>query len=250
TRELGIEQTHIAGGDKLIGGTSKLEVGVQGATLQCGTSGHVDAQRGKKCLQVLCGHVLRVDLDVQHGGVGGNFVCAGEMGRGVPNFQGGRLEDTGVFPQVILGVEIDVYGGGRGRASRNEQSFGKFRGAIYMGLAVLRSEVGIEVEQAAESSGRIKESSRGEVQTLDGELSVDRRERGVLLIQRTSFAVELEAAAARKICGKGHREVGGWENVGGRQIDVVIDSALLGVGGADVDAAILEGQLFHGELVA
>src|ERR1700682_5525923 len=149
------------------------------------------------------------------------------MRRSVSNFQRGRLEDTCVFPEIILGIEFDIYGGAGGGASSNQQGLGKFGGATQMRFTGLRSDGGIEIEQAAEARGRIKESGGREIQTLNVELGVHRRKRGVLLIERANLTVELEGAAAGKTCRECHGKLRGRRNVGGGKVHLVIDAALL-----------------------
>src|ERR1700732_4034918 len=151
----------------------------------------MNAESRKKCFQIRGGHVLRINFDVQDSGVGGNFIGAGEMRRSVSNFQCGRLKDTGVFPQIVLGIEFDVHGSGSGGAPGNEQGLGKFGGAAEMRFTVLSSDSGMDIKQPAETGRRINKSSGCEIQTLNVELGVHRRKRGVLLIERANGTVEL-----------------------------------------------------------
>src|SRR6267154_2619108 len=163
--ELGIEKTDVAGGNELIGWAVELEVGVECTSLQGRTVGHVDAQCRKKSFKVLGRHVLGIDLDMQDGGVDGNFKRAVEARNRIADFQRGRFEDSGVFAQIVLGIEIEIDRSASRRASGDEQGFGKLSVAAQMGLAVLRSHAGVEIEQAAESGGGIEKSGAGEIQT-------------------------------------------------------------------------------------
>src|SRR3984893_1271045 len=172
------------------------------------------------------------------------------MRRSVSNFQRGRLEDTCVFPEIILGIEFDIHGGAGGGAPGNQEGLGKFGGATQMSFTGLRSHGGIEIEQAAEARGRIKESGGCEIQTLNVELGVHRGKRGVLLIERANLTVELEGPASGKTCRERHGKLRGRRNVGGGEVHLVIDAALLGASGADVDASVFEGQLVNRELIA
>src|SRR4029077_21059264 len=199
-----VEHADGAGGDKFIRGAAKLQVGIESAGLQRRAAGHVNPQCRKECFQVFRGHVLPFDLYVQDDAfsIRGNFICAAEVADSISDFQRGRLEDAAALAQVVFRVEVHNDRNGRGRSAGDEQSFGKFCAAADVRCTILRGDGGGQVEQAAQPRGGIEDAGGGKIQVVGGQLGIHRRERGVLLVQRTGGAVDLKVAAARKIGGK------------------------------------------------
>src|ERR1700731_3436368 len=227
-------------GDEFVGGTSDVEIGVQRAALKRSTFGKIDAESRKKVFDVLCGHVLAFELDVDLGGFASGFVGAAEMSSGAADFQSGRFEDARVFDQTVFGIEIHGERNARRRTTSNEQGFGKFGGALRFGFAAFRFNRPIEIEKAPESQGGIEETRRGEIQRADIELGAERCQRSVGPIDRTDGAIELELAAGREIGGDRDRKLRGHGNVGGGYVDMVVVVALLRIRGANDDTAVLE----------
>src|ERR1019366_9644460 len=106
SRKFRAEQTHVTGGDKFVGRTSKIEIRVQRATLKRGAFGKNDAEGGQERFKILCGHVLAIELDVEDGLLSG-LVGAVEMRCSIADLQRRRIEDACILAQIVLGAEFN-----------------------------------------------------------------------------------------------------------------------------------------------
>ena len=68
------------------------------------------------------------------------------------------------------------------------------------------------------------------------------------MIDRADGAIELALAPGREIGGDSDRKLGGHGNIGGGYVDVIVGVALLRIGGADDDTAVLELKFLDGEV--
>src|SRR5260370_25159305 len=104
----------------------------------------------------------------------------------------------------------------------------------------------VEIDNAAETGGRIEEACGSKVQARDVELGIERSERGVRFIHGADGAVQLELAAGRQTGGDFDGKFRGDGNVGGGDIDVVVGATLLRIRGDDADAAGALGEVLVG----
>src|SRR6267143_472973 len=237
-----------AGGDEFVGGTAKSEIRVECPALKRSTLWKMDAQGGKKRLEILCRHVLPFHLDVNDSGLAGGCIGAMKARRGAADLERGGIEDAGVLAEIVVGIEIHSEGDAGGRTTSDEQGFGKFSVALGFSLAAFRLKCAVEIEKAPESHGGIEETGRGEIQRADIELGAKRSQCRVGLIDRANNAIELELAAGREIGGDGDRKLRLDGNVRGSNVDVVVGATPLRIRGADDDAAVFERELLDGEV--
>jgi len=121
-------------GDESVGGTCDSEIGAKRAALKRSAFGKIDAESGEKGFEILGGHVLAFELDVDLGGFASRFVRAAEMSSGAADLERGWNEDAGVFAKIVFGIEIDGEGNAGRRTTGDEQGFGKFGGAFGFGF--------------------------------------------------------------------------------------------------------------------
>src|SRR5260370_18731748 len=98
----------------------------------------------------------------------------------------------------------------------------------------------VEIDNAAETGGRIEEACGSKVQARDVELGIERSERGVRFIHGADGAVQLELAAGRQTGGDFDGKFRGDGNVGGGDVDVIGGAALVRIPGAGDDAAVAQ----------
>src|SRR5580704_16030321 len=158
------------------------------------------------------------------------------------------IEHTGALAEIVFGIEI--YGdrnASRG-ATGNEKSLGDFRVALGFCFAILRREIGAEIEKAAETGARIDKAGRGEIESGDFELGIDGSEGSVRLVDGAGGSVELEFPAGRKVGSDSDGKLGGHGKVGGHDVHVIVGAAFLAGRGTDDNAAILERKFLDGKI--
>ncbi len=99
-------KTHVAGSDNFVGRASEIEICVQRATFKCGALRKNDAQGGQERFKILCGHILAIKVDVEDSLLA-DLVRAVEMRCSSADLQRGRIEDTRILTQIVLGAEIN-----------------------------------------------------------------------------------------------------------------------------------------------
>src|SRR2546430_1355246 len=97
-----------------------------------------------------------------------------------------------------------------------------------MSFGILRAKRGSQIKQAAKTERRIEKTSGREIQRVDGQFGIDRREGAVCLINGTRSAIHLEIAAARETSSESDGKFGGERNIRGGYVHLVIVAALLG----------------------
>ncbi len=178
---------------------------------------------------------------------GRNFVRAGKIESRGSDFEHRRIQHAGVFDEIVLCVEVDGNGLGRWAASGDEQRFRKLRCAFGGSGAILRGDVAVEIEDAAETCGWIDETGGGEIQRADCDFCVERSEDGIGFVDGASGAVDFEIAAAGEIGSDGHGEFGNERDVGGDDADVGVIALFGGTDGTDGDLSIFQFEFLDGE---
>jgi hypothetical protein len=242
-----IVETKSAVGDELVRGALDIQIGVEGSRSERSALRNIDADGGKKSFQIPGRHVIADKLHIHDGSIALRRVRAIEMSGGAADFDRRGIDDAAIFHQIVPGAEIHS-GGNRGRRTTfDQEGFGKSERAFSGGFAVLRSERGVHIHEAAETEGRIEEASGSEIETVDFELSVKRSQGSVGLIQGTDGAVEGEFSARGKIGGDSNGKLRVQGKVRGGDVHIVVGAALSGVGRANGDLAVLEFELANGD---
>src|SRR5713226_2779120 len=114
----------------------------------------MDAEGGEKGLEIACGHVLSLDLDVDDGFVLGRMKRAGQMRRGAADLERGRFQDARVLAEIVFRIEIHSDGNASWRATSDKQGFREFDVALGFGFTVLRGKRAVEIDNASQTHGR------------------------------------------------------------------------------------------------